>query len=119
MVMKKGLLYSLQLITIQQTKPLLKMKNRYFILLSFISFVCFFTSCEGDKVISTTEYYTDDEYQVLSASLNIPRTPVNFHLGFNDNTFNSVATLGRVLFYDTNLSKDNSVSCASCHEQHL
>ncbi len=27
------------------------------------------------------------------------------------------ATLGRVLFYDTNLSIDNSLSCASCHKQ--
>lgn len=27
------------------------------------------------------------------------------------------ATLGRVLFYDTNLSTDNTVSCASCHNQ--
>jgi len=27
------------------------------------------------------------------------------------------ATLGRVLFYDKNLSADNSVSCASCHIQ--
>ncbi len=29
------------------------------------------------------------------------------------------ATLGRVLFYDTNLSIDNSLSCASCHKQEL
>jgi cytochrome c peroxidase len=28
-------------------------------------------------------------------------------------------TLGRVLFYDKNLSKDKSVSCASCHNQKL
>jgi cytochrome c peroxidase len=30
---------------------------------------------------------------------------------------NSKATIGRVLFYDKNLSFDNSVSCASCHKQ--
>lgn len=30
---------------------------------------------------------------------------------------NSKATLGRVLFFDKNLSIDNSVSCASCHQQ--
>lgn len=29
------------------------------------------------------------------------------------------ATLGRVLFYDKNLSKNNTVSCASCHRQDL
>jgi cytochrome c peroxidase len=27
------------------------------------------------------------------------------------------ATLGRVLFYDTRLSANDSVSCASCHQQ--
>ncbi len=30
---------------------------------------------------------------------------------------NAKATLGRVLFYDKNLSVDNSISCASCHRQ--
>lgn len=30
---------------------------------------------------------------------------------------NSKATLGRVLFYDKSLSIDNTISCASCHQQ--
>ncbi len=30
---------------------------------------------------------------------------------------NSGATLGRILFYDVNLSSNNTVSCASCHQQ--
>lgn len=30
---------------------------------------------------------------------------------------NSKATLGRVLFYDKNLSIDNTISCGSCHKQ--
>jgi len=39
-----------------------------------------------------------------------------------DNTGSNVitnkgATLGRVLFYDKNLSSDNTVSCSSCHQQ--
>lgn len=29
------------------------------------------------------------------------------------------ATLGRILFYDKNLSKDNTISCSSCHKQEL
>lgn len=36
----------------------------------------------------------------------------------NDIT-DEVATLGRVLFYDENLSVNNTVSCASCHKQEL
>ncbi|WP_431158061.1 cytochrome-c peroxidase [Winogradskyella poriferorum] len=36
----------------------------------------------------------------------------------NDNPITDEgATLGRILFYDTNLSSDNTVSCASCHKQ--
>jgi cytochrome c peroxidase len=39
-----------------------------------------------------------------------------------DNTAGNIitdkgATLGRVLFYDKNLSLDNSIACASCHQQ--
>ena len=30
---------------------------------------------------------------------------------------NAKATLGRVLFYDKKLSNDNTISCASCHQQ--
>lgn len=30
---------------------------------------------------------------------------------------NEGATLGRVLFYDTDLSRDHAISCASCHKQ--
>lgn len=32
---------------------------------------------------------------------------------------NDGATLGRVLFYDRNLSRNNSIACASCHKQNL
>lgn len=37
----------------------------------------------------------------------------------NEVTSNEIATLGRVLFYDTNLSLNKSISCASCHKQEL
>lgn len=35
----------------------------------------------------------------------------------NNPVTNAGATLGRVLFYDKNLSSNNAVSCASCHQQ--
>ena len=34
-----------------------------------------------------------------------------------DPVTDKIATLGRVLFYDKNLSVNNAVSCASCHQQ--
>jgi cytochrome c peroxidase len=42
--------------------------------------------------------------------------PVKDNTGGNTIT-NPKATLGRVLFYDKNLSIDNSISCGSCHKQ--
>lgn len=44
------------------------------------------------------------------------------YIGTKDNTganpiTNSKATVGRVLFYDKNLSIDNTISCGSCHKQ--
>jgi len=35
----------------------------------------------------------------------------------NNPITNAKATLGRVLFYDKNLSIDNTIACASCHKQ--
>lgn len=66
--------------------------------------------------------------------LNLPATPYNYsnvvfpqhianNLALNDNTpatnpiTDDGATLGRVLFYDKNLSANNTISCASCHKQ--
>ncbi len=56
-------------------------------------------------------------------SPDIPQHINDFILGWgaNNGTLNSIddqiATLGRVLFYDNRLSDDNSLSCASCHQQ--
>ena len=71
----------------------------------------------------------------VAAVLNLPEKPFNYSTiaqpaylttpniqaqintpGMNAITDNG-ATLGRVLFYDKNLSLNNSISCASCHKQ--
>lgn len=62
----------------------------------------------------------------------LPATPYNYNssypaylqnaMALNDNTpannqiSNDGATLGRVLFYDKHLSKNNTISCGSCHK---
>ncbi len=64
---------------------------------------------------------------------NLPAIPFAYNISYpahvqtalaaNDNTpadnaiTNAGATLGRVLFYDKQLSKNNTVSCGSCHKQ--
>lgn len=50
-------------------------------------------------------------YMLSTQLLNVDNTPS--HNPVTDNG----ATLGRVLFYEKALSKNNSVSCASCHKQ--
>ena len=88
-------------------------------------FVFGFISCQKEGVDIEYNYY-DDDYAIISEKLNLPKHPEtyetifpNFHFN-KKRVFNSdLATLGRVLFYDTNLSKDGSVSCASCHKQKL
>lgn len=48
----------------------------------------------------------------------VPDYITKFEDGGNPIT-NAGATLGRVLFYDTSLSTDGTISCASCHVQSL
>ncbi|HNJ71979.1 MAG TPA: cytochrome c peroxidase, partial [bacterium] len=48
----------------------------------------------------------------------IPTYITKDNTGLNTIT-NEKATVGRVLFYDKNLSFDNSISCAGCHHQSL
>jgi cytochrome c peroxidase len=64
------------------------------------------------------------EYDYLS--MQYPRNllgdqadPSKFPNGINQSypLTNEVATLGRVLFYDENLSRNNRISCGSCHVQ--
>lgn len=69
--------------------------------------------------------------------LNLPETPYNYtsievpafldktrilsnsNVNINNPITDWGATLGRVLFYDVNLSKNNTISCASCHKQSI
>jgi cytochrome c peroxidase len=62
-------------------------------------------SCKKPSPAATSE--TTQDWPVL------PSTPDNYRVSSNDNA----AALGRVLFYDKNLSLNNSVSCSSCHQQ--
>ncbi len=89
-------------------------------------------SC-GDDIRETFKDYTDDEYAIITKRLNLPLEVYNYSADFEHGFFvnhvgerdirsrrgNHKATLGRVLFYDTKLSINESISCASCHKQEL
>ncbi|MBK9737508.1 MAG: cytochrome-c peroxidase [Saprospiraceae bacterium] len=105
------------------------MENKYtmcrslLIVLSFVSFV-FISSMIDDFVtelnlpaipldysINLPAYFLNNAPGPLPTSINgLDNTPAN-----NPIT-NAGATLGRVLFYDVNLSQNRTISCASCHQ---
>jgi cytochrome c peroxidase len=61
---------------------------------------------------------TPFDYENIPVSSFINETVMGFDNTPSNNTItNYGATLGRVLFYDKNLSDNNTVSCASCHKQ--
>lgn len=62
-------------------------------------------SCKKDTNPATSDNYSDTPI--------LPATPDNYPASQND----VAAALGRVLFYDKNLSLNNSVACANCHQQ--
>jgi cytochrome c peroxidase len=87
----------------------------------------------GDRVSAETDtlcapVLPDVSYRYSDADAPLPqhfRVSPTGTVVFSDNTppdngiTNAGATLGRVLFYDTRLSANDRVSCASCHHQSL
>jgi cytochrome c peroxidase len=78
------------------------MKNKI-ILLAFIA-IGLMLACKKMDI---------EEPENYSSSPVLPATAYSYPHSIN----NDIATLGRVLFYDKNLSLNNSISCASCHQQ--
>ncbi|MEO7993467.1 MAG: cytochrome c peroxidase [bacterium] len=56
-------------------------------------------------------HYTQNNYPFSTPIAKSDNTPVDNHIT------NAGATLGRVLFYDTLLSRNKTIRCASCHQQ--
>lgn len=74
-------------------------------------------------------YYTKDQRAVLDKYLDLPDIPDDYAVNFPSHLRSAglfprpvnkeLAVLGRVLFYDKNLSADGKISCASCHRQDI
>jgi cytochrome c peroxidase len=79
------------------------MKAKHLFILSGLISITL-TSCKK-PLHSDVENYT--------AEPNLPAQPYDYSSSNND----ALATLGRVLFFDKKLSLNNSISCASCHQQ--
>lgn len=84
--------------------------------------IVFLSSCADKIEITYPSHYTDEEYELLSQVLDLPESLDEYDLfssPFGPANNNAIATLGRVMFYDSQLSSDGTVSCASCHQQQL
>lgn len=83
-------------------------------------------SCKKEGVEIDYHYYPEEDYQLMSQHLDLPEVPMayendfpNYYSSTNRQYDRDLATLGRVLFYDKNLSDDRTISCASCHKQEI
>lgn len=97
----------------------MKKISLYFSLL--VSLVVIVVSCSKDAAQNPILYAKFGEDINLNKLLNYASQAKPAYI-LKDNSgltgvSNAKATLGRVLFYDKQLSIDNSVSCASCHKQ--
>ena len=103
------------------------MKKLHFALLLFGGIILA-AACTRDTDFNYY-YYEPADFALISQYLDLPDRPINYQsqlpqhlssLGLSARPVNyDKATLGRVLFYDKKLSKDGSISCASCHKQEL
>ena len=70
------------------------------------------TTTTSPNLPSTTYSYVVSYPNFIQTSLSL-----NDNTPANNAITNDGATLGRVLFYDKQLSKNNTISCGSCHKQ--
>ncbi len=112
------------------------MKKNIIVILISISFL--FQYCSGKDAVATTNT-TITTNNTVAAGAKLPTLPITPYAYANqglpshiaqallvqDNTptdnpiTDHGATLGRVLFYDVQLSKTNTISCSSCHQPSL
>lgn len=98
-------------------RKLLFKRNASSYLLCFLS-VALFVRCSKDD--SNDDIYLslpETPYDYVTLPTLGPPHPANDTNNPDNPITNDGATLGRVLFYDKLLSRNNQISCASCHKQ--
>ena len=89
-----------------------KLGSTYKVLPNLCVFASFFFSCSNSNPSIATIPYTPTPYRIQEPSYFVKlQVPDN-----NQLTVEGIA-LGRHLFYDPILSRDSTISCASCHQQ--
>jgi cytochrome c peroxidase len=88
-------------------------KTAYILLYGWISALLFFSSCEDEIVQNPPVVYDPQPYPLQPPWY----FPDSLQLSADNPLTEEGVDLGRMLFYEKQLSADNSVSCASCHQQ--
>lgn len=86
------------------------MKIKFFL----FCFVFVLVACQKD---SESENISDFELVLEDFDYFEEAIPYNKTIYSIESNHDQIAALGRILFYDTRLSQNNSISCANCHNQ--
>jgi cytochrome c peroxidase len=91
----------------------MKIKAAVLIFFSIVFLSAVFQACEKDIPIPTT----NPEPPVYNIAFTVPEGWPQPVYNFQDNTLTTEGfKLGRKLFYEEKLSRDNTISCGSCHQ---
>lgn len=109
------------------------MQQKKIVIISMLTLAVFaFQYCSKNESTTSIPAVVVDPYVSIKVAFGTNVDPNNLfnyanqprpaYIGGKDNTggntiTNAKATLGRVLFYDKNLSVDNTIACGSCHKQ--
>lgn len=96
-----------------------------FIAVAWLVTAFYLTQCQKPEDTNTTSFSDVAIKRVFGSNINIQspdnyskQAVPNYILADNGSVLDDrIATLGRVLFYDKNLSVNNTIACASCHQQ--
>lgn len=97
------------------------MKTKYFIFAAFAGTLLAAASCERDglQTLSETPNLPQEKFNYANQPLPAHVVNTNDMSAATNPITDAGATLGRVLFYDSKLSLNNTISCNSCHAQRL
>src|SRR5690554_6141734 len=87
------------------------MNNLYKIVFIGLLGMILFNSCKKDKVS------TYEDYQPTSVTINYPSNFPDMVIPDDNQPTKEGIALGRALYYDKILSKNQNKSCSSCHDQ--
>lgn len=95
------------------------MRSKYIGIILIMAGTLFLFACEPDKDMKDGIDLTTISYAPVPYPIEIPDFFPSMPLVEDNPLTEAGVLLGRHLFYDPILSRDSSISCASCHKQHL